>query len=181
MIFTDLGVLVPFARLRANRDLYDGTVNERNMRVIRQCQHLYSIDPLRSAGIIYTKDYGHHTGGWWKNPDYERCLHLSISFMVNPTDAPLPYDKREGHKIAVAFFGDDARKCWVEPPYSPEGKHRDVHHYRLFCDQSWSPIIPRREVYSKDDTPAGWLSFSDLHGEQKAREADAPFLKGAST
>lgn len=30
--------------------------------------------------IIFTRDEGAHTCGWWKNPDYERCYHLSISF-----------------------------------------------------------------------------------------------------
>ena len=30
--------------------------------------------------IILTRDVGYHSSGWWKNPDYERCYHLSISF-----------------------------------------------------------------------------------------------------
>jgi hypothetical protein len=25
-------------------------------------------------------DIGAHTSGWWKNPDYEACWHLSISY-----------------------------------------------------------------------------------------------------
>lgn len=39
-----------------------------------------------------------------------------------------------------------------------------VHHYRLFCDKAWKPILPRGEVYSKDWTPADWKSWSDVHG-----------------
>ena len=161
ILFTELGPLVSFARLRAKRRTCDG---REDMALMRQCAHLFVITPDCSARMIYTRDIGHHTGGWWKNPGYERCLHLSVSFCVNPTNAPLPFDKREAERIATAFFDGDVRKCWVEPPYSPEGKICGVHHYRLFCDAGWNPIIPRGEVYTRTDTPAGWKSFSEIHG-----------------
>ena len=179
ILFTDLGALVPFARLRAKRQTYDGVADARTMKLMRQCRHMLSISPDVSAGLIYTRDVGHHTHGWWKNPDYERCLHLSISFMVNPTDAPLPFNRPAAQVIAEAFFEDDARKCWIETPYSPEGKVRDVHHYRLFCDQSWTPILPRGEVYSREQTPANWRSFSEIHGWSPGDE-NAPWLKASS-
>jgi len=179
MLFTDLGPLVQFARLRAKRDAYDGRPTKRNMALMRMCAHLYAINPEVSARMIYTRDVGHHSNGWWKNPDYERCLHLSISFCVNPTDAPLPFDAKQAQKIAEAFFEGDTRKCWVEPPYSPEGKRNEVYHYRLFCDAGWQPILPRGEVYSRELTEAGWKSFSDIHGI-KRDDVDAPFLTAAS-
>lgn len=163
-IFTDLEGLVRFATLRSKRRTYDGVVNKRNMQLIKQCRHLYSTTPDVNARIIFTRDTGHHSSGWWKNPDYERCIHLSVSFCVNPTDAPLPFDKRQAQKIADAFFAENAKKCWVEAPYSPEGIRHQVHHYRLFCDEGWQPIIPRGEVYSRELTEAGWKSFSDIHG-----------------
>lgn len=179
VLFTALGPLVRFAKLRAQRGTYDGRTDARNMRLINQCRHLYAINPEVSARLIYTRDVGHHSSGWWKNPDYERCLHLSISFCVNPTDAPLPFDRKTAQEIATAFFEDDTRKCWVEPPYSPEGKHADVHHYRLFCDEGWQPILPRGEVYDKTFTEIGWKSFSEIHGYTPAQQ-DAPWLKAAS-
>src|SRR5690606_31231568 len=83
--FTELGPLVRFAKLRALRGLYDGKVNPRNMALMRACTHLYAVAPDVSACLIYTRDVGHHSNGWWKNPDYERCRHLSISFSVHPT------------------------------------------------------------------------------------------------
>lgn len=178
-LFTELGPLVRFAKLRAQRGTYDGRMDDRSERLMRMCAHLYSINPEASARMIYTRDIGHHTSGWWKNPDYERCLHLSVSFCVNPTDAPLPFDKREAQQIAEAFFESDTSKCWVEPPYSPEGKRCDVHHYRLFCDQGWVPMIPRGEVYGKEFTEIGWKSFSEIHGEAAYRDADAPWLKAS--
>lgn len=179
MIFTNLSALVPFAKLRANRGLYDGLVNDRNMRLMRVCSHLLAVSPIESARLIYTRDVGHHSSGWWKNPQYERCFHLSISFCVNPTNAPLPFRKPFAERVAKAFWGDDCRKAWVEPPYSEHGKHCDVHHYRLFCDPAWSPILPHGEVYDKSDTPPGWKSFSEIHGYTPAPE-DAPWLTAAS-
>jgi hypothetical protein len=179
MVFTDLAPLVSFAKLRANRGTYDGRVDSRNMWLMRQCSHLYAINPEVSARLIYTRDVGHHTSGWFKNPDYERCLHLSISFCVNPTDAPLPFDHKAAETIARAFFEDAARKCWIEPPYSQEGWRFGVHHYRLFCNEAWQPILPRGEVYDRRDTPADWKSFSEIHGYTPAQD-DAPWLKAAS-
>jgi hypothetical protein len=106
--------------------------------------------------IIFTRDTGHHTSGWWKNPDYKRCYHLSISF-------PGGRNKNALEKILDSLFGQNKRKLWIEPPYSDIGKSREVWHYRLFCDEHWQPIIPRGEVYSKELTEAGWKSYSELH------------------
>ena len=178
-LFTDLGPLVIFAKVRAQRGIYDGVSSPRNLTLMQYCSHLYAINPEASARMIYTRDAGMHSGGWWKNPDYERCLHLSISFCVNPTDAPLPFDAKQAELIARAFFGDDCSKAWVEPPYSAEGKACEVFHYRVFCNEGWQPIIPRREVYSREDTEADWKSFSEIHGWSPAPE-QAPWLKAAS-
>lgn len=108
------------------------------------------------CSLIFTRDIGHHTSGWWKNPDYERCYHLSISF-------PGGKNKNALEKILDGLFGEDKKKLWIEPPYSKEGKSMEVWHYRLFCDQYWQPIIPRGEVYSKEFTELGWKSYSELH------------------
>ena len=107
--------------------------------------------------VTFTRDVGHHESGWWKNPDYERCYHLSISF-------PGGRNKKAIDKICTGLFGEHKRKLWIEPPFSELGKKNDVWHYRLFCDQFWQPIIPRGEVYSKEFTEKGWKSFSELHG-----------------
>lgn len=104
------------------------------------------------ATVVFTKDTGYHTSGWWKNPDYERCWHLSISFV----------EKKPLKKIIENLFGPFENLIWVEPPYSKEGKSRDIYHYRLFCDEHWQPIKPRGEVYNTDFTERGWKSFSAL-------------------
>lgn len=146
---------------------FDGRQTPAAARHIRRCTHYHR---PTEAMIIYTRDTGMHSSGWWKNPDYERCLHLSLSFVgVEGGEAyPLQFDRRMAEHWAEAFFGSNARLCWIEPPYSPEGKARGVHHYRLFCDPAWQPILPRGEVYSRDWTPSDWLSWSDLHGTTAA-------------
>lgn len=175
-LFTKLFPLVAFARQRAMLRPYDG---REDMALMRHCAHLYAINPRVSASLIYTRDVGHHLNGWWKNPDYERCMHLSISFCENPTDKPVPFMRPEAEKIARAFFGADVAKLWVEPPVSDKGIARGVHHYRLFCDAAWTPILPHGEVYSRENTPPGWQSFSELHGWSPSKE-QAPWLKSAS-
>jgi len=106
--------------------------------------------------LIFTRDVGHHSSGWWKNPDYERCYHLSISF-------PSGKNKSSLNKIIDGLFGANKKMLWIEPPYSQQGKQAEVWHYRLFCDEHWQPIIPRGEVYSKEFTEMGWKSFSELN------------------
>ena len=114
--------------------------------------------------LIYTRDTGHHSSGWWKNPDYERCRHLSVSFFDPLTMMPDGFKRDRALDWARLMFGDDVSKLWIEPPYTIDGKLRGVHHYRLFCDAGWQPIIPRGEVYSTEFTELGWKSFSEIHG-----------------
>ena len=166
MIFGELDALVPFARLTAQRGIFDGRMNRRNQALIDACRHQLRIKTGLCCSIIYTRETGYHSGGWWKNPDYERCLHLSIAFVEERPFGRLPFQKKEALRIATAFFGDDVRLTWFEPAYSERGKECDVGHYRLFCDPGWNPMKPRGEIYNTDWTPASWKSFSDLHGEE---------------
>lgn len=178
-LFRDIGRLVRTAKSRAARTVYDGKVTPESQRLIAALRYLYAVTPEISARVMYSRDIGHHTGGWWKNPDYERCFHLSMSFCVNPTDEPVPFLREPANRIAVAFWGDAARWAWVEKPYSPEGRRADVWHYRLFCDPSWAPILPSGEVYTRSNTPADWRSFSEVH-DLSRDEIDAPFLLNQS-
>lgn len=114
-----------------------------------------------NALILFTRDEGHHTCGWWKNPDYERCYHLSISFMDKFQNRK-PHKKKEAEKLVKLFFGNNSNLVWCEPPYSKEGLKNEVWHYRLFCDENWKAIKPRGEVYSTQFTEVGWKSFSEI-------------------
>lgn len=93
--------------------------------------------------------------GWWKNPDYERCWHLSISRKN--------IRRIEEDKLVKIIFGAHLKWTWLEPPYTEQGKRDQVYHYRLFCDPAWFPIKPRGEVYNTHFTEKGWKSYSDLN------------------
>jgi hypothetical protein len=110
--------------------------------------------------ILFTRDTGYHSSGWWKNPDYERCYHLSLSFQGERK-------RNITEKIVKGLFGDNQKLLWIEPPYSKIGKQKEVWHYRLFCDALWNPIKPRGEVYNTEFTEKGWKSFSEVHGDKE--------------
>lgn len=150
------------ARMKATAQL--GTWDGRHASsYFRSCRHR---DRVLGVMAIFTRDVGHHSSGWWKNPEYEQCLHLSLSFFDPLTVTPAPRNDHLTKKIIAAVFGDEARKLWCEPPTSTEGKQRQVWHYRLFTDPMWQPIKPRGEVYSRTYTAAGWKSYSDVQAEK---------------
>lgn len=176
MIFSNLDALVPFARRRAMRGFYDGSMSARNLSLMQVCTHRFTqFRRERAVAIILTRDIGHQRNGWWKNPDYERCWHLSLSQRDPRTFQSVPKELPFFAELAEAFFGREARLTWLEGPYSPEGKQADVWHYRLFCNEAWEPILPRGEVYGREFTEAGWKSFSDIHA-LPLDAVDAPFL-----
>lgn len=113
--------------------------------------------------LIFSRDTGHHTSGWFKNPDYERCEHLSICYRDPETGA---FEGRQiwkhTRKWLELFFGDAKRFVWTEPPFTAQGKSDGVYHFRVFCDPSWAPLLPRGEVYDKSLTEIGWKSFSEV-------------------
>ena len=121
--------------------------------------------------IIFTRDAGHHTSGWFKNPDYERCLHLSISF-----HEPFDLSKQAEFSESLAqewcdcFFGGNTRLIWEESAKSSEGKKVEVRHYRVFCDHNWQPFLPKGEVYSTELTEIGWKSWSEQYPEDDRKE-----------
>lgn len=124
--------------------------------------------------VLFTRDMGHHSGGWLKNPDYERCWHLSLSFRGSDGHPLNPHRRLErapqmhrlARRLCEAFYGAWTRYIWAEPPFSKIGKALQVWQYRVFCDAAWQPIIPRGEAYSTELTERGWKSFSELYGRK---------------
>ena len=139
---------------------YDGILTPSARRYTEACKCAH-----RPSGsiLLYTRDIGMHDCGWWKNPDYNQCLHLSLSFRDPKTGEARERDREWSDTWIEAAFGPLKTLIWTEPPYYPEGIANDVYHYRVFFAPGWvAPILPRGEVYSKDWTPAHWLSWSDL-------------------
>jgi hypothetical protein len=144
---------------------YTGVVETTHLPYFRKARKLHQ--PTGTI-LIYTRDIGHHSSGWFKNPDYERCYHLSLSFFDPQTQYPRPFDSKLAKVWIHAFFGDWTRYIWEES-MSDEGRQLlaqnpnqpEVRHYRVFCNPVWQPIIPRDEVYTRDFIEKGWKSWSD--------------------
>jgi hypothetical protein len=132
-----------------------------------------------NALCIFTLDIGHHTSGWWKNPDYDACWHLSISYQDLESGDMAPQNHKLSWKIIRAFYESHYKLVWSEPPYTPNGKAADVWHYRLFVDRATLlPLFPRGEVYSRELTEAGWKSFSEVRAELQKQEEKEREVKG---
>jgi len=171
-------MIVSRLKPRAETGFYSGLVRSLAEKAyFERCTFGWRQNKDLGHRLIFTRDIGHHTSGWFKNPDYERCYHLSLSFWIpgNNTlmvpDIPLKQNEREAREWCRLFFGDARRLLWIEPPYSAEGRRSDVYHYRLFCDSAWQPMKPRAEVYTLDFTEKGWKSFSELHADDELRNA----------
>lgn len=152
---------------------------------IERCSHYHW---HTGTVIMFTRDTSHHSSGWMKNPQFERCQHLSLSFRA-PTPArspdslaammplarmmrhsglflePVPFDHDLARVWVKAILGEDRKMSWEEGPFSAEGKSLGVRHWRVFCDRGWNPIKPQGEVYSTDMTEKGWKSWSDQHDQ----------------
>lgn len=105
-------------------------------------------EPGRWTRLLLTFDVGYHACGWWKNEQYDRCWHLSIS---HPTELAVETpDEREVFAWCRLLWKDDAPKCWIEGAASTLDPYRlpNIVHARLFVlGPDDTPIIPEGEVY----------------------------------
>ncbi len=172
-------------RERAERMLWDGRQGTFDGLPIPDLEWMYrSTYDIEEVGtrLMFTRDTNHHESGWIKNPDYERCYHLSLSAAgPGPSRSlvvPVRLEPLVGLPIAQpeldsdleeawvdAFFGEDKRYAWRESAKSRVGRDKAVWHYRVFCDEHWQPLVPRGEVYSLEFTERGWKIWSELHAE----------------
>lgn len=116
---------------------------------------------------MFSRDQGAHACGWWKNPEYDKCWHLSLSFFDPQSEEPMPKDEKLTQSWIDLFFGSNQKLLWCEPPHTREGKQFDVWHYRLFYDDNGQPIKPDGEVYSGGKTPKHWKSWSEVQEDKQ--------------
>lgn len=152
--------------LASKRGVFDGILPSQYLRICTS-YHVPS-----GTKLIFSRDVGMHASGWWKNPDYDSCLHLSLSFYDPITRESVGKDRKQTEEWLNLFFREHKNKLWCEPPYTKLGKVQDTWHYRLFCVvPGWHPIVPRGEVYSRELTVAGWKSYSDVEADLAAERA----------
>lgn len=126
-------------------------------------QRAKRLHPETGTLLIFMRDVGMHSSGWFKNPDYERCWHLSVSFWDVEANAMRPYEAQLAETWVRCFYRGNAHYVWEEGNFRIDVP--GVRHYRVLCDRMWQPIIPRGEVYSLDFTEKGWKSWSDQRYE----------------
>ena len=156
IVTPDMRPIVATLKLRAEHAFADGT--DASLPYIRYCTAVHP----SGVQLVFTRDTGHHTSGWLKNPDYERCYHLSVSMWDLEALTPRPFEPRVAMLWVDLFFGPAKRYVWEESAKSPGGIAKGVRHYRVFCDMHWRPFKPRGEVYSTELTEKGWQSWSEV-------------------
>jgi len=169
------GVAKEMRRVARIETTYNGLATVANQQLLDRCTGLHI---LTGTKLIFTRDAGMHSSGWWKNPDYERCWHLSLSFVDPLSGESAPKDVKLTDRWIDAFYGENRRYLWSESPFSDVGKTHNVWHYRVFVDPAWQPIIPHGEVYNRELTEAGWHSYSDLQNEHAKALAELAPLPG---
>lgn len=124
-------------------------------------------EPGRPTRLLLSLDYAYHQSGWFANSDYERCLHLSVSFprpdrprlyRAGIGNSPVPtigcdVEAPEDEEVKAwgrVFFRDRVTMAWLEPAVGPLDPHRapGVSHLRLYLDHAGHPMMPRGEVYT---------------------------------
>lgn len=164
IITKDMEQLRQRMKAHAHTGTFDGRQSNMHTFYFRQARQIHMPS---GTSLLFTRDAGHHSSGYWKNPDYERCYHLSLSFwdLTGEIPVPRPFEEQTAEVWVRLFYRQNITYVWEEP--MTEKLPGEVRHYRVFCDPKWYPIIPRKEVYSKDYTPAGWKSWSDRVYEGK--------------
>ncbi len=165
LITTSMENLSRAMKMHAKKGFFDGATGTAYFDAARRFHQ------ETGSSLLFTRDIGYHSSGWFKNPDYERCWHLSMSFWDAEKQNPLPrpYEPKLAEAWVHCFFGPMIRYIWEEGMTSETRPvvGNEVRHYRVFCNPAWQPIIPRGEVYTKDFTEKGWLSWSDKQYAQK--------------
>jgi hypothetical protein len=157
--------LMCFLKHRASLGTYSGHGTPADRAYLRNC----SVVTTGGDSLTYSHDSGMHSSGWWKNPDYEHCLHLSICYRDPESGLHTGHqDRKRSNAWCELFYQGMTQLIWAEPPFSDDGKRLAVWHYRVFTDATFMvPLLPRGEVYSKQFTELGWQSWSDVHAEKQ--------------
>ena len=149
-------------RQAAEVSIYTGMGTPKDQFIVSACTHAHF---RTGTVVIFTRDGHFHDSGWIKNPDFNQCYHLSLSFFDRATGESAPQNRKKADLWCKLLFGqDNLRKLLIEGPKSPEGNIKDVWHYRLFTDHYWQPLVPRGEPYNKVRTETGWQTWSEIHG-----------------
>ncbi len=181
------GLLVPMSKIRAWRAFalknpWQGNQLLTDRRYVIDTTAI--TEPGRDTRVLLSLDVGYHSSGWWKNSDYEQCLHLSVSHPLvdrpklylakadigSPEhvgmDLETPTDD-EVRSWGDVVFGQWNRWTWLEPAASPLDPYRspNVVHLRLYLDERLQPILPVGEPYGLNAPPWSEKVIGSIGGD----------------
>lgn len=104
---------------------------------------------LGTSTIVFTREFGPLRTHGYSDPEHARGYHLSLSCV----------ERAERDTWVRAFFGGDVPLLWACWWWTPGGHEFQVSHWRLFCDEYWTPIAVRNTA---DVLRAGWKPATDL-------------------
>lgn len=161
-------------RREADRGWYIGTAETLDAYGSRRVLQSRA-EPELLISLLLTKDKMHHSVGWWRNAEYEYCIHASMSSLTSEDaakhDRKLRLMAGTGFKVpmppyveipdldlrswAHAIFGEHVNKVWFEPGGTDPRLTREeargrshMKHLRMFLDpETFEPFIPKGEVY----------------------------------
>ena len=155
------------ARVKAHAFVHPWRGNEPLTCPLHALQTTAITEPGRPTQLRCSFDYAYHGSGWFKNSDFEQCLHVSVSHVdrgkteVRHIPPDLGGGTVVGPKLetpsdaevrawARAFFGEHERIAWLEPEASVLDPYRmpNIVHVRLYYDQEMRPFMPDGEVYT---------------------------------
>jgi hypothetical protein len=70
---------------RATRQVFRGTDTRVDRLVIDTSTAYHTPSGTK---LIFSRDVGHHSSGWFKNPDFERCFSF-VTLFLRPDDGHL--------------------------------------------------------------------------------------------
>lgn len=125
-------------RLLAAGGEFAGRMDPRSSQYLLDCSAR-----VGSSTIVYTRERGLCRSSRFSDPAHDRGLHLSLSCV----------ERAERDTWVRSFFGEHAPLVWAQWWNTPAGLELRISHWRLFCDDAWTPIAVRNTA---DVLRAGW-------------------------
>ncbi len=154
---------------RAASGISDGDPTPSGRAYLANCSEDH---PATGTSITFTRCVGFNEYLGVDDPNFERYLHLSLSFWsADDEDGPMPTSRRDEvlcNLCATAFFGDDDPHTWIDLSQTSDGRALDVWHWYLFCDADWQPIILDPATDTSHLTSIGWRNNAvQVHDERE--------------
>lgn len=133
--------------------VHRGEVGRAMLRELERC----TVDhgPTRTR-VMLTRDAGMHSSGWLRNPEFERCFHLSLSPFPDDVHVTIPHVEATRSRIEAA---------WVRTVYrehTPVYVARAAVHGRreAAAGRALAPVLQPRVA-----AELGWRSASQVLAE----------------